>query len=218
MLKRRLGIVLMATTAVLFCLTGSGICQEDIPSLDVNGIFLDAKSNYAIVNDAIVKEGETVNGVTVGKITKDEVQFKYKEQEFSKRLSKGSQSSSYVSSSVADGFSASKKASAVSSSVADGFSASKRASGSKSYTSSGYKSKSSSGSTSMKTIYGIPTDVMFPGATEEGRQRVKEQMMQAMPPSSMDPGAALQQAMDAKVASETKKAETLKQIEEMEGY
>ncbi|MDD5730169.1 MAG: hypothetical protein PHN57_03465 [Candidatus Omnitrophica bacterium] len=39
----------------------------------LNGVFLSGNECYAIINNTIVKEGDTVEGATVGKITLDEV-------------------------------------------------------------------------------------------------------------------------------------------------
>jgi hypothetical protein len=46
------------------------------PAFVLNGIVISPGSNYALVNNKIVKEGDKIEGVTVVRITKDSVELK----------------------------------------------------------------------------------------------------------------------------------------------
>lgn len=57
------------------------------PNLEVNGIFYDDKEPYVIVNDKVVKIGDTIDGAKVIEIKPDFVKFEYGNSVYEKKLS-----------------------------------------------------------------------------------------------------------------------------------
>ena len=74
---------MVAGYAAVFCLLSTVLWASDI---DVSGVFWDAKGASALVNDKIVSEGDSVEGVKVVKITDKGVMFSRDGSEFFQRL------------------------------------------------------------------------------------------------------------------------------------
>jgi type II secretory pathway component PulC len=55
----------------------SGSKRESTESLTLNGIFFSQNDGYALINNQIVKDGDTVDGAVVKKITADSVEVEY---------------------------------------------------------------------------------------------------------------------------------------------
>ena len=56
--------------------------KPDRPLLVLNGIMFSPGRSYALINNRIVKEGDTIEGVTVKQIAQDSVQMQDAEKEF----------------------------------------------------------------------------------------------------------------------------------------
>jgi hypothetical protein len=53
--------------------------EEPAPELVLNGVFFSADQGYALINNQVVKEGDTVAGATVLRIGRDNVELKFKD-------------------------------------------------------------------------------------------------------------------------------------------
>jgi hypothetical protein len=62
-------------------LTAQVIEKEASPAWALNGVFFSQDSGFALINNQIVKEGDTVLGATVVRITRDLVELKFKDSE-----------------------------------------------------------------------------------------------------------------------------------------
>jgi len=129
-----------------FCFVSMAQCED--PDLQVNGIFLDAKGNTALVNNEVVNEGDTIAGAKIVKITEEGVAFNYQGKEFLRRLTNRSSNQGQPL--------PSKAAYSAPASVSPG---------------QGVHSAASQGGTSpVKTVYGMPTETSFP----QGQNQEKE--------------------------------------------
>jgi len=56
--------------------------EEPRPQLALNGVFFSADKGYALINNQILKEGDTIEGATVLHIGRDNVELKFKDSSF----------------------------------------------------------------------------------------------------------------------------------------
>jgi len=70
--------------AASFIFVSGASCE---PDLEISGIIKDKNGSLAMINDQIVKEGDTVSGVQVIKIEDEGVRFSFEKKEFFRRVS-----------------------------------------------------------------------------------------------------------------------------------
>ena len=191
MKKREAVVVAVVAFAVSWYCPPRAFCD---PELEVNGIMVDAKGSFALVNGEIVSEGDTIGGATVRKITSEEVVFKYHDQEFPMRVNGRFKDlpSSPQDTSVA-----------VVATTAQGASSVEQG------------DDSPVSAAPMKTLYGIPREQLFP----QGSSAMSEMPIMPAAGQVFDPAMAqqlMQQAGRIKAQADAKRREVERQIKEAE--
>ena len=84
-MERRQSVAACAVIFAASCIFVAAASGE--PDLEISGIIKDKNGSLAMINDQIVKEGDTISGAQVIKIEDEGVRFRFEQKEFFRRVS-----------------------------------------------------------------------------------------------------------------------------------